>query len=384
MTPIITVDDMNRVLRSGLCCALLLVAALTAGASRAHAQDATLDRVQNLAATGRFTEARTTLERWERSFADPRSNATASDRARALYLRGVLTTEPQDAEDAFLAVVLSYPSSPSAPGALLRLGQARVAAGDPARAVSYLERLRSDYPGSADRETGMLWLARAQLAAGSAAAACTTARDGLGMASNANLVTLFELERDNSCAGQPAVAATPPAQAPTFASTHVAADPEPGALVREERAPPPQQVEPGTPVAAARAPVAAPAPASAPAPTPPAVPAPAPASVPAPATAATPRAPDTSAPAARTAAAATSTPFAVQIAAFSQRRSAESAVRELRAKGFTVRIVHVDDSPLFRVRYGAFASRDDASDAARRIRAAGFEAFVVTDVSAER
>jgi hypothetical protein len=173
--------------------------------ARAHAQvqDQALDRIQNLIATGRFTEARNTLERWERDHGDPRSSAGPGDRARVLFLRGVLASDVRAAEDAYVGVVLSYPSSAVAPDALLRLGQGLLTAGEAQRAVAYLERLRSDYPGAPARETGLLWLARAQLAAGMAGVACTTARDGAAAASSANIRTLMEVEQDRACAASP-------------------------------------------------------------------------------------------------------------------------------------------------------------------------------------
>jgi cell division septation protein DedD len=409
---------------------LLLAAAIIACATAAHAQDTTLDRVQNLAASGRFTEARTTLEQWERSFADPRSNATPADRARALFLKGTLSSDAKQAEEAYLAVVLSYPSSPSAAAALLRLGQGFVTAGEPLRAVAYLERLRSDYPGSPHRETGWVWLARAQLAAGAPSAACAAAREGLASVDNANLVTLLELERDNACGAQ---AATPRSDA--AARTVVAADPAPGAAapVRAAAAPDPQpdaarprtgvaedpapaqQASSRTGVAAdpepaqrtpsrtgvaadpepaqragARAAVAedpdpsrAQRDAAAQPPRASAAPAAAAERSAAPPPAATSAPP---APQARSANAARNTApaFTVQTAAFRERVSAEAIVRELRAKGFAARIVLLDGSPLFRVRYGEFPTREQALAAARRIRDAGFEAFVVDDVRDER
>jgi cell division septation protein DedD len=198
--------------------AAFVVVLLCASHASVHAQvqDQTLDRIHNLIATGRFTEARNTLERWEREHGDPRSSAGSGDRARALYLRGVLSTDANVAEEAYVGVVLSYPSSSSAPDALLRLGQGLLTAGDATRALAYLERLRSDYPGAAARETGLLWLARAQLATGSGSAACATARAGADDASAAHIRTLFELEQDRACGTAPVPRAQqsvpPPAQ----------------------------------------------------------------------------------------------------------------------------------------------------------------------------
>jgi cell division septation protein DedD len=351
---------MLRALPTALFCGLILAAS----ASHARAQDAALDRVQNLAATGRFTEARNTLEQWERSFADPRSNATPSDRARALYLRGVLSTDPKEAGEAFLAVALSYPSSSSAPGALLRLGQGLLANGEANRAVAYLERLRADYPGSPHRETGWLWLARAHMAAGSPVAACAAAREGITQASSANLVTLLELERDNTCAVQREV---------PFPTTQVAVDPDPNQPQRPTAQP--QTAAPAAPSPAPPTPVATRAepPATRP-------PAPVAAATPAPTPAAAPAA----TPAARRDAPPAAAQFAVQAGAFRERAAAETIARELRAKGFDARVVIVDGSPLHRVRSGAFTSREQAMTAARRIINAGFEALIVSDVRTER
>jgi hypothetical protein len=261
-----------------LLAAVMMAAMLTAaGSATGHAQDTALDRVQNLINTGRFTEARNTLEQWERGAGDPRSSATTADRARALFLRGVLSTDPKDAEDAFVGVVLSYPSSAVAPAALLRLGQGLLAGGDARRAVAYLERLRSDYPGARDRETGWLWLARAQHASGAATAACATAREGLAAASTANMRTLLELERDNVCAaadGQPRgatptvpapardAAGAPPAQRtpPPAATPPAQGTPPPTATPPAQGTPPPAATPPaqGTPPPAATLPTSAP------------------------------------------------------------------------------------------------------------------------------
>lgn len=268
------------------------------------AQDPTLERVHNLAATGRLTEARNTLADWERRHTAANSGATSGDRARALLLRGMLSDDATQAQEAYLAVVLSYPSSEAAPHALLRLGQGLLAAGEPRRAVAYLERLRTDYPGSSARETGWLWLARAQLASGSADAACTTASTGLDLTRAENLRILLELERDRACAPDAAAAARV------------------NARVTPPRAPPP--------------------------------------------------------------AAAAGMRFAVQVAAFRERESAEATAAQLRENGFDARIVATEGSVLFRVRFGFFDDNLTAANEARRVRSAGFNAIVVDDVALER
>lgn len=343
---------------------------LLAATPAAFAQDSTLDRVQNLVATGRFTDARNTLAEWERRFADPRSNASAADRARALYLRGTLAGDPKEAEEAFVAVVLSYPSSAVAPGALLRLGQGLLTAGEPRRAVAYLERLISDYPGTPQRETGWVWLARAQFAAGSATAACTTARSGIDAVTDANLRTLIELERDQACGrvGAQAAVDAPAPDRGAILPGEPTADPEP---VGVPAAPTPW---PGTdPTVMPGEPAADPEPSSPPPPT---------RTAPAPprdtpthdAQPTTPTAPTTR----------LSGDFAVQSAAFRERSSAEVVAGHLRDRGFDARVTRVANSELHRVRVGAFATSADAAAIAYLIRDAGYAAIIVNDVQRER
>lgn len=343
---------------------LFLLAASTA----AFAQDSTLDRVQNLVATGRFTDARSALADWERRFADPRSSASAADRARALYLRGTLAGDPKEAEDAFIAVVLSYPSSAVAPGALLRLGQGLLTAGEPRRALAYLERLHSDYPGTPQRETGWVWLARAQLAAGAPAAACATARSGVDAVRDANLRTLIELERDQACArtGAQTVADEPARTRGSILPGEPAADPEPAPIGVPPTPTAGRTVMPGEPAAD---------------------PEPTPARTDRDPTRATPAAmtPAETTPAATTPASPRlSGDFAVQSAAFRERSSAEIVAAHLRERGFDARVTLVANSPLHRVRVGAFATNADAAALAHRIRDAGYTAVIVSDVQREQ
>lgn len=80
--------------------------------------------------------------------------------ARATYLTARLSTRAEDAEDAYLAVALSYATSPYAAESLLRLGQARMAAGDAKQASVYFQRLLADYPRTEHRTAAQEWLAR--------------------------------------------------------------------------------------------------------------------------------------------------------------------------------------------------------------------------------
>ena len=412
---------------------LLIAVALLASASAAHAQDGRLDRVENLIATGRLTEARNTLTQWERDNG-PLSDATAEDRARALYLVGALTSDVAAAEDAFIGVVLSYPSSQVAPKALLRLGQGLYTAGDTDRAIMFLERLRSDYPRSTERETGLLWLTRAQLARGDAAAACGTARESLFGTTNENVRTLIEIERDRACAQSGGIATSASGERrsgdtrsvpaldanPTLSVDTTAVSGSPRTPPRQNTPAAPRQDPPAAPrrdpPATPRQDTAATRQDKPAAPPVRANPLPdlgiavdenvraaqatvRPDSARAAATAQRTDRDSRTADAARTPPAAdpnaraddaprnnaTSGPeYAIQTAAFSERRPAETIAAELRAKGFDARIVQVPGSPFFRVRCGAYVTSRDAAAAALRIRDAGFATLIVNDVRLER
>jgi hypothetical protein len=135
----------------------------------ASAQRATLDQVDSLANAGQVAEARAALELWRKS--------NALD-ARATFLSARLSLRAEDAEDAYLSVALSHPTSPYAAESLLRLGQARLTAGDHKQAAFYLRRVVSDYPRSEHHEAAQQWLQRitpSQLSAAAAPNASTPA-----------------------------------------------------------------------------------------------------------------------------------------------------------------------------------------------------------------
>jgi hypothetical protein len=149
----------------------------------ALAQQDALENIEHLVAVGRLTEARSTLDRWNRVTG---SRMAGNAKARALLLEARLAVDPAAAEAAYQAIALSYPTSPQAPEALLRSGQGMVTAAElgtrrdaAARAVRLLERLIADYPRSPHRDSGRLWLVRAHVLAGSKERACTVARHAL-------------------------------------------------------------------------------------------------------------------------------------------------------------------------------------------------------------
>lgn len=184
--------------------AILLACVLVAPLS---AQDPELADIERLAATGRLTDARTSLERWNREH--PASARVPGDvRALAAMLVARLTTDPQAAEAAYLTVALSWPTTPHAAEAFLRLGQglvARAEAGERAaarRAAGYLERLISDYPGNTHHPAALLWLVRAHALAGRTDRACAIARDALEVGiEDADVDDVMRVELATVCEG---------------------------------------------------------------------------------------------------------------------------------------------------------------------------------------
>jgi TolA-binding protein len=191
---------MLRVMAIALTCLAVHVA--SAGAQEV----ATLERSEELAQSGRFTEARAELERWRR--ANPETaNTPPQLRARALVLAGRLATDANVAMDNYRAAALSYPSSAEAAEALLRLGQGLIAqAGlradrEPAQqAVTYLSRLVSDHPRSPHRAPAVAWLARAHVLAGQTAEACRIARTRQNdVAGDVQAATLLRATEREAC-----------------------------------------------------------------------------------------------------------------------------------------------------------------------------------------
>jgi len=136
----------------------LVLALLQPAAAAAQQQALTLDSVEELARMGRTESAREALHRWW-----DRSSAGASRREaqRALWLRGKLTLDPDEAALDFHRLVVEYPGGPYSDLALLRLAQAAFAQGDSAQAARDVGRLVQEYPSSAVRREAEAWLASA-------------------------------------------------------------------------------------------------------------------------------------------------------------------------------------------------------------------------------
>lgn len=308
---------MNR-----LRCALLAAALVWPAGISAQADP--LQAVEEMITTGRYTQARSALDRWQTDNPPGTGGASAEQRARALLLRARLASDGVEAQENYLSLVLSYPSSPHAPEALLRLGQALLVAGETGRATGYLQRLVTEHPANPHRAAGLLWLARAQGATGAWPTACQTVRDALATnPADSELAGLLRTEEETACL-RPAENLGAAAEGP--ARPRPDAGGPPPARTQEEAAPRPVE-RTGEPANAA---------------------------------------------------------FSVQVAAVRSRENAESLARRLRARGFDARVVAVPANTLIRVRVGRHETRQEAVEATRALRQAGFEAIVVDDARTER
>lgn len=183
---------------------LLLLAFATPGV----AQSALLDSATEHAGRGEYAEARAAIAAWWKANGD---GGDGAERARALYLRGVLASDVAEAERAYLRLSVEHPLAPESDDALLRLGLARYGRREWTGAERFLRRLVHDYPESPLRAEGALWLGRTLRQAGRGADACRAFGEasGAGPAIRAEV----EAERGRGCdaaASAPRAAAASP------------------------------------------------------------------------------------------------------------------------------------------------------------------------------
>jgi len=218
MRPALRAHQTRRRAPARTALAILLFILCPAATALAQGRDPVLAAIDTLIAAGRTADARSRLARWQ---AGEGARTTGDARAHALFLTGRLSLRWSDAETAYAGVALSYPTSPHAPAALLRLGQGLLAAawtgtdGAALRAVGYLERLGQDYPNAPDRAIAMLWLARARRAALRGRLACDAANAAARMPADATTAALIQEEQIRSCSAAPS-AATPPLPADLY------------------------------------------------------------------------------------------------------------------------------------------------------------------------
>ena len=170
-----------------------------------------LEQAESRLGAGVFPEARDLLAQWRRE--NPNAARTNQEQqARFHLLSARLITNADSAEDQYLTVAVNYPTTRSAPEALLRLAQARHARGDSQQATTYLERLLADYPESDQRAMAAVWLARIQPRS---AEMCTTLR-GVQPGTNPEVIENLRNEIKRVCDNAPArVAVSEPPKAET-------------------------------------------------------------------------------------------------------------------------------------------------------------------------
>ena len=114
-----------------------------------------LDTVDALAMSGRTEEARTVLEMW---WNDERRKSSRSDQQRGLWLRAVLTVDPNMATLDYQRLVVEYPGGPYSDKALVRLAMISNADEKLLDAARYYRNLLQDYPQSVERVRALQWL----------------------------------------------------------------------------------------------------------------------------------------------------------------------------------------------------------------------------------
>ena len=146
----------------GTACALLAVPVAAAGQATPPASVDDLLRAESRIREGRIAEARREVARW---WLVSGGEATPEVLPFALWLRGILTVDPVQADLDFRRIVVEYPSGPYAGPARLRLGQSAHARGDLPAALRHYRALDRDHPRSRFRLIARAWLDRYEAAA---------------------------------------------------------------------------------------------------------------------------------------------------------------------------------------------------------------------------
>lgn len=145
------IDEPRRRRGVGLLSAVILAVGV---AVPVGAQES-LATVDSLALAGRADEARTALDSW---WLNERAGSNRRDRQHGLWLRAILTVDPNMAGLDFQRLALEYPGGSYSDGAMLRLGLISAGAGDLPRAAGYFRTLVTDYPRSPRRRQAEEWL----------------------------------------------------------------------------------------------------------------------------------------------------------------------------------------------------------------------------------
>lgn len=145
------IDEPRRRRGVGLLSAVILAVGV---AVPVGAQES-LATVDSLALAGRADEARTALDSW---WLNERAGSNRRDRQHGLWLRAILTVDPNMAGLDFQRLALEYPGGSYSDEAMLRLGLISAGAGDLPRAAGYFRTLVTDYPRSPRRRQAEEWL----------------------------------------------------------------------------------------------------------------------------------------------------------------------------------------------------------------------------------
>ena len=289
-----------------------------------------IEQAESQLGAGVLDSARTLLQEWRRSNPNA-ARSNQEQQARYHLLSARLLTNADSAEDQYLTVAVNFPTSKSAPEALLRLAQARHARGDSQQAATYLQRLLADYPAADQRPMAAVWLARVQPRS---AEMCSMLR-GVQPGTNPETIETLKNEITRVCnSPPPKIAVEKPVETPK-----------------------PVVVKADTTRVSTPAPTSKPTTAPSPTPPPATAPAPAPASV---------------------------GRVAIQVGAFRELTGARGVMIELQRAGFSdVRLVRVPGNNLIRVRIGRFENRAAASATLARLAANDISAVLVTDADTE-
>ena len=134
---------------------LLYAVILAVGVAVPVGAQESLATVDSLALAGRADEARTVLDSW---WLNERAGSNRRDRQHGLWLRAILTVDPNMAGLDFQRLALEYPGGSYSDEAMLRLGLISAGAGDLPRAAGYFRTLVTDYPRSPRRRQAEEWL----------------------------------------------------------------------------------------------------------------------------------------------------------------------------------------------------------------------------------
>lgn len=265
--------------------------------------------------------------------------------AQALYWRASLASSAAAAERDYQRIIVEYPFSPRAADALYALAQLESSRGDRAGAAGHLQRLLLEHPEFPEHARAALTLGRLLLDMGQLPKGCAVLlRTRAGVpASNVELLNQIDYYAAR-CEG---VDTATVAAAPTKRSARTTTAAE-STWARSPRADSSRRARTPTDSQARRADSAA---------------------------------PTRSAPAKHdTHETHAVTRYAVQVAAYDSRPSAEHLVARLKARGIEARVVGT--SKPFRVRVGHYASRSEAVAEEKRLKARGIAGFVATETEA--